>query len=300
MNKLLFIYNGSAGRQKARNSLADMIDVFAKAGYEVTAHPTQSRGDATETAAASRGYDRVVCCGGDGTLNETVTGLMRIPGEERPVLGYIPTGSANDFARNMDLPKGMASMAGVACCGVPRVCDLGLAAGKYFTYVAAFGLFTDVSYSTPQTSKNLLGHFAYVLEGAGKLTNVPSYHVTVETSDGVKVEDDFIYGMVGNTVSVGGLVKLPRDKVLLDDGVFEVLLIRQPRSAKDFQDILTALTVQKIPEGASGCVVGFPARQVTFISKKPLAWTLDGEFGGERSVTEIENLHRAFTLACGK
>lgn len=298
MKKLLFIYNAHAGRQRARNSLADMLDVFAREGYEITAHPTQSRGDAAETAARSQKYDRVVCCGGDGTLNETVAGLMRLPAEKRPVLGYVPTGTTNDFSRNMNLPRGMAAMAEVACGGVPRACDLGVTDGRYFTYVAAFGLFTDVSYSTPQATKNLLGHFAYVLEGAGRLVNIPSYHMKVETPDGVTVEDDYIYGMVGNTVSVGGLVNLPRDKVQLDDGVFEVLLIRQPKNAKDWQDILTSLTTQKLVEG--GAVTGFPARKVTFTCDQPVSWTLDGEFGGEREVTVIENLPRAFVLAQGK
>lgn len=295
--KLLFIYNPQAGRQRARNSLADILDVFAARDYEITAHPTRCRGDAAETAARSRGYDRLVCCGGDGTLNETVTGLMRLPPEERPVLGYIPTGTTNDFARNVNLPRGMAKMAEVACGGVPRACDLGLAEGKYFTYVAAFGLFTDVSYSTPQTTKNLLGHFAYVLEGAGRLMNVPSFHMKVETDRGAVVEDDFIYGMVSNTVSVGGLVNLPKDKVMLDDGVFEVLLIHQPKTPKDWQDILTSLTAQKLAAG--GAVTGLSASRVTFACDRPVSWTLDGEFGGERAVTTIENIPRAFVLACG-
>ena len=297
MKRLLFIYNPRAGRQKARSGLADMLDVFAAQGYEITAHPTQSQGDATCAAAGSQGYDRVVCCGGDGTFNETVTGLMTIPKEHRPVLGYIPTGSTNDFARNISLPRGMAQMAQVACGGVPRACDLGWTDGRYFTYVAAFGLFTDVSYSTPQSTKNMLGHFAYVLEGAGRLMNVPSYHMQVETSDGQRWEDDYIYGMVSNTVSVGGLVSLPRDKVLLDDGVFEALLVRQPKNAKDWQNILTALATQKLVEG--GPVTGFSAGRVTFTCDKAVSWTLDGEFGGERTVTAIENLPRAFVLACG-
>lgn len=297
MKRLLFIYNPHAGRQRARNSLADILDVFAAQDYEITAHPTRCKGDAAETAAHSQGYDRLVCCGGDGTLNETVTGLMLLPPEERPVLGYIPTGTTNDFARNIDLPRGMAKMAEVACGGVPRACDLGLTDGKYFTYVAAFGLFTDVSYSTPQMAKNLLGHFAYVLEGAGRLMNVPSFHMKVETSDGVTAEGEYIYGMVSNTVSVGGLMNLPKDKVRLDDGVFEVLLIRQPKTPKDWQDILNALAAQKSEE--SGAVTEFAASRVTFTCDRPVSWTLDGEFGGERAVAIIENLPRVFVLACG-
>lgn len=298
MKKLLFIYNARAGRQKARISLASVLDVFAREEYEITVHPTQGQGDATKAAAGSQAYDRVVCCGGDGTLNETVTGLMRLPEENRPVLGYIPAGSTNDFARNLSLPRGMAAMAEVACGGVPRACDLGMVDGRYFTYVAAFGLFTDVSYSTPQNTKNLLGHFAYVLEGAGRLANIPGYHVKVESDGGVLAEDDYIYGMVSNTVSVGGLVNLPKEMVQLDDGLFEVILIRQPKNAKDWQDILTSLTTQKLMDG--GMVTGFAARKVTFTSAEPVSWTLDGEFGGERTVTAVENLPQAFVLACGK
>ena len=299
MKRLLFIYNAHAGRQRIRNSLADILDVFAQAGYEITAHPTQSRGDATGTAAASAGYDRVVCCGGDGTLNETVSGLMSIPEESRPALGYIPAGSTNDFSRNLNLPKELTKVAAAACGGLPRPCDLGRAEGSFFTYVAAFGLFTDVSYATPQAAKNLLGHFAYVLQGAGKLFNVPSFHMKVESAEGFVTEGDYIYGMVSNTVSVGGLMNLPRDVVKLDDGRFEVLLVREPKNLLDWQEILTALTSQKLI-GSEGIVTGFQTEKVTFTCDKPVAWTVDGEFGGERAVTRVENLPRAFVLAYGE
>ena len=243
MKKLLYIYNPAAGRKTAKATLSDVVEVFSRQGYAVTVHPTQGRGDATRTVLEEgSAFDRVVCCGGDGTLNETVQGLLALPADQRPVLGYIPAGTTNDFSRTLELPKTVPELAEVAGEGVLRDIDVGLAEGNPFTYVAAFGLFTDVSYSTPQLNKNLLGHFAYVLEGAGKLGNIPSYHMTVSTPDGPEAEGDFIYGMVGNTVSVGGLVNLPRDKVRLDDGLFEVLLIRQPKTAKDWQSILTALT----------------------------------------------------------
>ncbi len=298
MKKLLYIYNPAAGRKTAKINLSDVLEVFARQGYEITVHPTQERGDAT-AAARDLGpdYDRVVCCGGDGTLNETVRGVLELPEEKRPVLGYIPAGTTNDFSRTLELPKTPPELAEVAGEGAPRAIDVGTAEDNPFTYVAAFGLFTDVSYSTPQASKNLLGHFAYVLEGMGKLANIPSYHMKVTSTEGHEVEDDFIYGMVGNTVSVGGLVNLPRDKVLLDDGRFEVILIRQPKSAKDWQSILTALTTLKPSE--DGVVTGFTAGDITFACGQPVAWTVDGEFGGEQAVTHIKNLPRALTMACG-
>ena len=297
MKRLLYIYNPAAGRKTAKSSLSDALEVFARQGYEITVHPTQDRGDATATVIhQGMLYDRIVCSGGDGTLNETVQGLLALPADQRPVLGYIPAGTTNDFSRTLELPKTVPELAEVAGEGVPRPIDVGEAQGHPFTYVAAFGLFTDVSYSTPQANKNLLGHFAYVLEGMGKLANIPSYHMTV-SANGREVEGDFIYGMVGNTVSVGGLVNLPRDKVRLDDGLFEVILIRQPKTGKDWQDILTALTTLEMAE--DGAVIGFAAGEVTFTCDAPVAWTVDGEFGGEQAVTVVKNLPQALTMSCG-
>ncbi len=298
MKKLLYIYNPAAGRKTAKINLSDVLEVFARQGYEITVRPTQERGDATAAARdLGANFNRVVCCGGDGTLNETVRGILELPREKRPIVGYIPAGTTNDFSRTLELPKTVPELAEVAGEGVPQIIDVGEAEDNPFTYVAAFGLFTDVSYSTPQVSKNLLGHFAYVLEGMGKLANIPSYHMKVVSDEGHEVEGDFIYGMVGNTVSVGGLVNLPRDKVLLDDGRFEVILIRQPKSAKDWQSILTALTTLKPSE--DGVVTGFVAGNITFTCGQPVAWTVDGEFGGEQAVTHVKNLPKALTMACG-
>lgn len=300
MKKLLYIYNPAAGRRTAKASLSDVVEVFSRQGYEITVHPTQGRGDATRTVLKDGGgFDRVVCCGGDGTLNETVQGLLALPADKRPVLGYIPAGTTNDFSRTLELPRTLPELAEAAGAGTPRPIDVGEAAGRPFTYVAAFGLFTDVSYSTPQANKNLLGHFAYLLEGMGRLASIPSYHMKVSTPEGKEVEGDFIYGMVGNTVSVGGLVNLPRDKVLLDDGRFEVILIRQPKTAKDWQSILTALTTLELSKDGEGAVVGFSAGEVTFACDAPVAWTVDGEFGGEQQITTVKNLPRALTIACG-
>lgn len=297
MKRLLFIYNPNAGRQKVRTHLASILDVFSAQGYLITTFPTRGQGDAMRTASAlAAGYDRVVCCGGDGTINETVAGLMQVPQGLRPVLGCIPTGTVNDFSRNLSLPQGLDNMAAVACSGIPTACDLGTANGRWFTYVTAFGLFTDVSYATPQTAKNMLGHLAYLLEGAGRLTSIKTYHMRVESAE-LTVEDDFIYGMVGNTVSVGGLLKLPSNQVKLDDGLFEVLLIRKPKTPADFQNIARALTAQDMP--ANGTLVGFHTSKVTFTCPEPLPWTVDGEFGGENSVTVVENHRQVCVLACG-
>ena len=299
MKQLLFIYNPKAGRQRVRVMLPDLLEIFAREGYETLVHPTMAQGEASQVAASQAGkFDRLVCCGGDGTLNETVQGLLALPEDKRPVLGYIPTGTTNDFAKTIGLPRSTEKLAETACNGVPRAVDIGESEGRLFTYVSAFGLFTDVSYSTPQTSKNLLGHFAYLLEGAGRLLNIPSYHMDVTADDGRQISGDFIYGMVSNTLSVGGVMSLPKDEVKLDDGKFEVLLVRPPKTPKDWQSILASLNAQKA-EREDGAVVGFIAREVSFRCDQPVAWTVDGEFGGEREVTRIRNLPRALTIACG-
>ena len=297
--RLLYIYNPHAGRQRARGSLAEVVEVFSGRGWEVTVYPTTKAGDATAAVARMAcGFERVVCCGGDGTLNEVVRGMLQLPQESRIPIGYIPTGTTNDFARTLELPKTTVPLAELAASGAPYPVDIGEANQHPFTYVAAFGLFTDVSYSTPQTSKQLLGHLAYVLEGVGKLADVPSYHMTVTTSDGRSVEGDFIYGMVGNTVSVGGMVNLPRELVKLDDGKFEVLLVRMPKTPEDWQSVLSAMNLQELTD--NGAVVGFTASEVTFTCDELVAWTVDGEFGGAHAVSTVVNHPRAVSIICDR
>ena len=297
MAKLLYIYNPNAGRQRSREVLSEALELLSGQGHELTVFPTSGSGDAKAAAIRmAADYDRIVCCGGDGTLNEVVSGLLELPEESRPVIGYLPMGSANDFARNLDLPKTFSEQVLLASGAEGRFVDIGLSADRPFTYVTAFGLFTEVSYATPQNMKNLLGHFAYLLEGAGSLISVPSYHMTVTADDGRQVEGDFIYGMVGNTVSVGGVMSLPKDLVKTDDGQFEVLLARKPRTLKDWQDIIQFATNLQIPY--SGAVEAFTAKEVTFHCEQPVAWTVDGEYGGTRADTLVKVLPHSVQVAC--
>lgn len=296
MKKLLYIYNPNAGRQRSREVLSDALETLSGQGYELTVFPTAGPGDAKGAAfRLAADYDRVVCCGGDGTLNEVVSGLLQLPEESRPVVGYLPMGSANDFARNLNLPKSLIDQAKLASMAEGHFVDIGLSSELPFTYVTAFGLFTEVSYATPQTMKNMLGHFAYLLEGAGSLVSVPSYHMTITADGGHSIEGDFIYGMVGNTVSVGGVMSLPKNLVKTDDGQFEVLLVRKPRSIKDWQDMIQFITNLQIPR--TGAVEAFNAKEVTFHCEEPVAWTVDGEFGGKRSDTIVQVLPRSIQVA---
>ena len=203
--KLLFVFNPKSGKGLIKNHLLTIVDTFVKQGYEVTIHPTQHAGDAKEMMAVSGSYDLVVCSGGDGTIDETVTGIMRY--NTGTPIGYIPAGSTNDFAASLGIPKNMPRAAEIAVSGVQLACDVGEFNKDYFIYIAAFGIFTDVSYQTNQNLKNVLGHVAYVLEGAKRIVDVPAYHLKVELN-GETIEDDFIYGMVTNSISVGGMKNL--------------------------------------------------------------------------------------------
>lgn len=284
MKKMLFIYNPNAGTGMLKPKLADVIDIFVKAGYEVTAYPTQCYHDAlAKTLSYTEEYDLVVCSGGDGTLDEVVTGMStRI---KQVPIGYIPTGTTNDFARSLHISKDILEAAHTAVNGEPLACDIGVFNDDFFVYIAAFGLFTDVSYETKQSVKNVLGHLAYVLEGAKSIFNVPSYHIKV-TCDDTVIEDDFILGMVSNSRSVGGFQGIVGEDVVFDDGEFEVTLIKMPKNPLELNDIIAALLFR---QNESKLIYSFRAGRIRFESLEEISWTLDGEFGGEHDVVDILN-----------
>ena len=245
MKKLLFIYNPHAGKELLKPKISDIVDIFVKAGYEVTIYPTQSYRDAYRKVKEydSKEYELVVCSGGDGTIDEVVSGMMTR--SDRDPVGYIPTGTTNDFANSLHIPKGLLRAADNAVNGAVFSCDIGRFNKGTFVYIAAFGLFTDVSYETDQAMKNVLGHLAYILEGAKRLFNVPSYRVKV-SHDGETIEDEFIYGMVTNSRSVGGFRNMVGKQVVFDDGLFEVTLIKKPKNPLELQEIIAALLIEQI------------------------------------------------------
>ena len=297
MKKLLFIYNTHSGKGALRGRLVPVLDALTEA-WDVTVHPTRGAGDAAATARARAAeFDRIVCAGGDGTLHEVVNGLMALPPEARPEVGYIPAGTTNDFAKNLSLPKTLEELAATAAAGVPRPVDVGRFNDSHFIYVAAFGAFTDVAYSTPQAAKSLLGHAAYMLESVTRIASIQSYPLTVEHDAGVEV-GGYCYGMVSNTISVGGFKGMPTQPVELDDGIFEVTLVRQPQNPLQLQAIIKALLTMSPDEG--GLVSSFRTSRLRIASGQALPWTLDGEFGGEHTLTEIVNCPRAVTIVHGK
>lgn len=292
MKRLLFIYNPHAGKELLKPKLSDIIDIFVKAGYEVVAYPTQSYQDAYKKVLKydAKEYELIVCSGGDGTIDEVVTGMMQR--RERTPIGYIPTGTTNDFANSLHIPKGLLKAADNAVNGTLFPCDVGKFNDDIFVYVAAFGIFTDVSYETKQEMKNILGHMAYILEGTKRLFNVPSYRIKVTHDDEV-IEDEFIFGMVTNSRSVGGFRNMIGKQVAFDDGLFEVTLIKRPKNPIALQEIIAALLIEQID---TKHMYTFKTGHITFESLEEIPWTLDGEFGGEHDEVVIDNLNKQLEI----
>ena len=289
--RLLFIFNLRSGKGKIKENLAEIVDIMVKAGWEVTVYTTQCQGDAVEKARLEAGeYDRIVCSGGDGTLDEVVTGMMKA--KSRVPIGYIPAGSTNDFGNSLGIDKDMRKAAQIAASGRMFPCDIGRFNDDFFVYVAAFGLFTDVSYQTSQDMKNVLGHAAYILEGAKQLWDIPSVRMQVEY-DGNVLYDEFIYGMITNSNSVDGFDGLISGDVILNDGVFEVTLIKTPKNPMELSEVLACLTnIRK----ESDMLYTFQTSSIKFTSSESVSWTLDGEYGGDHQTVLIEDCPRALEI----
>lgn len=294
MKKMLFIVNPMAGKSAYKNNFGEAMLVFDRAGIAPTVRFTSSAGDATELAKQAADYDIVGCVGGDGTLSEVMEGLVQLPKEDRRPIGYIPLGTANDVATTLGLPKNnIIAAAERIANGKPRYFDVGTFGDNgSFTYVAAFGAFTDVSYETPQQEKQALGHFAYVLEGMTRLPKITTYATRIDYDGGV-IEDEFVFGGVMNSTSVAGLIHLDTNQIKLDDGLFELALVRKPKSLIDLHQIVMAL----INRNYNGAFIKFiSTTQATFTFKEPVAWTRDGEDGGSYEKITFRNMEKAVEI----
>lgn len=274
-----------------KNYLYDILNTFAN--YDLTVVPTTKNGDANNYLKNNCGnFDYVICSGGDGTLNEVVNGMMASKIEKLLPIGYIPAGSANDFASSTKIPKNMVKAAALAVNGLPSTFDIGKFNDKYFVYIAAFGAFTSVSYATPQDIKNTLGHFAYLIEGIKELGALKANRIKV-TSKEFSSTDNFIYGMVTNTYTVGGMYKLDKKTVKLDDGLFEVMLVKEPKDLLELNQITTCLLDSK---QKSNLVITFKTDDIKFETEEEVAWTLDGEYGGNSNTICIKNIAKAINI----
>ena len=291
MKKMLFVMNPFSGMRKANRYLPDIIALFNRADYEVTVHMTAGPGDATQAVERrAADMDLIVCCGGDGTFNETISGILRA-GVQVPV-GYIPSGSTNDFASSLKIPTNVMQAAEDILAGEPVSYDVGQFGNRYFSYVASFGAFTRASYATPQSVKNMLGHTAYVLEGINELSQIKNEHVRMEI-DGKVIEDDFLFGAISNSTSVGGILTLSPDVVDLADGQMEILLVRAPRNLSEIAECVQAVQSQKY----NCAMITFQsARYVRIFADPDMPWTLDGEREEGHEMVEVHNIHHGIRL----
>ena len=351
--KILFIFNPVAGKSQIRNHLLDIIETLSAADYEVVCYPTTKQGDARRIARERMGdYLYVVCAGGDGTLDEVVSGMMENPDKPFVPVGYIPAGTTNDFASSLRIPTDMIQAARVVAHGRTFRCDLGQFNDKdYFTYVAAFGLFTGTSYQTPQELKNQLGHFAYILQGISELGQMHAYQMHVralvprdedvpaeyvvkelgtdaqgtgesspedllpekiqvlqpeqaagneaegqtfvsgdgedaEETDGKWIEFDgeFALGLITNSRSIGGFQNITGQQVDLQDGLFEVTLVRMPKNPLEVSEILMSISN---PDMKNSMVESFKTSRISLTCDERIAWTRDGEYGGSHKQVDL-------------
>lgn len=292
MKKMLFVMNPNSGMRKAVPVMAEILELFCRADYDVSVYITAGPGDTGRVVAERcQGKDLVVSCGGDGTFNETIAGLM-CAGVDIPV-GYIPAGSTNDFAASLSLPTDPVEAARAIVEGKPHSYDAGKFGERYFSYVASFGAFTKASYTTPQSIKNALGHTAYILEGIQELSQIRNEHVRMEI-DGEVVEDDFLFGAICNSTSVGGILTLDPDQVDMSDGKLEVLLVRAPKSLLEITECITA--VQTLDYNNCEMLTFRSASQIEIDAPAEMPWTLDGEREDGHSHISVRNLHLAYSL----
>lgn len=291
MKKMLLVMNPFAGQKRANRVLPEILTLFNRADYQVDVYMTAGPGDGARVVAQrAGGVDVVTCIGGDGTLNETVSGLLQ-SGANVPI-GYIPAGSTNDFAASLGIPGKILKAAEAIVEGTPVPIDVGQFGERYFSYVASFGAFTKTSYTTPQNVKNALGHTAYLLEGISELNQLRKCHVSFAL-DEETVEDDFIFGAISNSTSVGGVLTLDPSQVDLADGKLELLLVRIPRDFFELQECIQALRSQKYDCAA---ITFRSASHIEVKADRSMDWTLDGERCEGREQVTVRNLHHAIQL----
>ncbi len=294
VGRILFIFNPVSGKSQIRNDLLDILQILSGTGYKLECYPTKCSGDARNLLRNREDdYVYVVCSGGDGTLDEVVSGMMENTRKPKVPIGYIPSGTTNDFASSLGIPSDMREAAGVIADGRTYECDLGRFNNEaYFTYVAAFGLFTETSYETPQDLKNQIGHAAYILQGMIDLSKIRTYRFKVEC-DEMSITDQFVFGMITNSKSVGGFADITGTEVDMSDGLFEVTLIKMPTNILELNDIVQYLSRAV---NVSDLVYQFKTRHIVLESDERVKWTRDGEFGGNCKRVELTNIQRAMRI----
>lgn len=293
--KLLLLLNPYAGKVEMKSKLLEVVNLLTLAGFDVTVHPSKYSGEIIDYLAENaQNFDNIICSGGDGTLNETINGILK--GKGKPLLGYIPTGTVNDFASSLDIPKDILEATQNILDGEPFTCDIGEMNGAYFSYVAAFGTFTDVSYQTSQQSKNLLGKTAYILEGIKQVTNIHSYPLKIEVN-GKTVEDNFFFGMITNSHSVGGFNLLKNQDISMSDGLLEVTFVKAPKNPLDIPAIINSI-LRMEPDQKH--VISFKTTEIKITAQEKIPWTLDGEWGKDHKEVIVKIHPQAINIIVPK
>lgn len=291
--KAMIIINPRAGKMKIKSALFNIAETFCKAGYEPVLQITGKKNDATEFAqkAIRENYDILVCCGGDGTLNETMEGIIK-SGKQIP-LGYIPAGSTNDFAKTLGISTVPQNAAKMIMEGKPKSIDIGkFGKDRYFSYIASFGIFTSASYTATQTTKNIMGHLAYVVEGIRDIGVVKPYKVKVKTAE-KEYEGEYIFGGVTNSTSVGGIVKLEKRLVDINDGLFEIVLVKNPKDVTEFGRIIKGIANSDLSDSMFEF---FKSSEITFETEEEISWSLDGEEATPGKKVTIKNIKGGIEL----
>lgn len=295
-NKILFIFNPNSGKGKIKNSLFEIIDRFTDAGYDVTVYPTKHANDCErKIQSCATKYDLVVISGGDGTLNEAVNGMLRIEKESRVPIGYIPSGTMNDFASTNNIPPSPIAAVEEIINGKRINYDIGNFNGKPFIYVAAFGAFTDVSYATPQINKNIFGPAAYFVEGLKSLPKIKGINTKIITDTNEVIETNASLVMIMNSTSVAGFTFGEFYDIDTSDGIFEIAIIPKSVNILDLPIILAG--IHNGEKEANGARI-ISAKSAKIITDEPVKWTLDGEYGGEYDTVDFEVNHNAVKFVC--
>lgn len=280
MKRARIIYNPTSGREIFKKKLPDVLQLFEQAGYETSCHATTGAGDATIAAreACDRKFDLVVACGGDGTLNEVISGLAEQ--EYRPKLGLIPVGTTNDFARAIGVNVSIMEAAEVITTGQTVPLDIGRVDDKYFVNILAAGKITELTYEVPSKLKTMLGQLAYYLKGIEMLPKVKPTRLKIEYDGKVFDEEAFLF-LLSNTNSVGGFEKIAPD-ASINDGQFDLLVLKKSNIAEIIRVCAQLLRGQHVQ---NEYVLYTRASHLKITSDEKLLLNIDGEYGGETPCT---------------
>ncbi|MDH6365864.1 diacylglycerol kinase (ATP) [Breznakia sp. PH1-1] len=293
MKKILFVYNPVAGKGNIKNKLSKIIEAFSSDENTLITYATKANNDAYHHIVQfGQQFDRIICSGGDGTLNETINACMEIAYKGK--LGYIPTGTVNDFSKSIKMETNLDRLLDNFNTEIHfQSIDVGKLNERYFVYVAAFGSVSEVSYSTPQNTKNSIGKVAYILEGLKKLTRQDKIHMRIEYDDGI-IEDDFCLGLITNSLFIGGMNFFKEDEISLDDGYFECIFIKYPKGPITLNQTLFDITTRNFEN--TDKMYAFKTKTLRITSKKKVKWTVDGEYGGTYKDATITNYQKAITI----